>query len=133
MKTPKMKTILFFLPAMLCLFSSDAKATSYRILKVDLKTDSSLGTFISSSTVLGAIIGVGYVLEATTGTLKTSFSSDFWLNSPQLSLPSLTNLKTAIRNDATSKNAKARMDSDLIKAAVDAQPFIPVLGEDPGL
>lgn len=125
---------LLFLFAFIISASNLSAATTYKIVKVDLKTDSLLGTFISNGRTFGAIVGAAYVLEATSDSgEKTRFTSDFWLATPRLSLPSLANIKAAVRDDAISKKAKDQMDSALIRTSIDIQPFIPVLGEDAGL
>lgn len=127
---------LFFgaIGALLLMTTDLSAATTYKIMKADLKTDTSLGTFVSNGTTFGFITGIGYTLETTNDAgQKTRFSSDFWLNTPRNDLPTLNQLKAAIKADAISKNAKQKMDVDLAKAAVDSQPFIPVFGEDAGL
>lgn len=108
-------------------------ATAYKVMHVDLKTDTSLGTFTDGPRIYGAIIGVAYTLEATNDAGKKSmFSSDFFLTTPQLALPTVNALKMAIRNDAASKSAKVAMDASLAKDAVNTRSVIPIFGEDIG-
>jgi len=111
-------------------------APAYRISNVDLKTDSTFGTFLVSTTTYGAIVGIGYTIDAQDSGRRTRFTSDFWLDPPRLTLPTVNQLRTMIRNDAVSKGAKAKMDADLVKVAIDIDepevPIIAIVGEDPG-
>lgn len=125
------KIALLLLPVILVMGAPCA--TTYRILRVDLKTDSSLGVFTRNGKTFGYIVGVAYTIEATSdGGGKSQFTSDFWVTPPRESFPTLANIKNAVRADAVSKGAKEKMDSALIRGSIDAQPFIPVFGEDVG-